>query len=185
MQSTLEKLSCNMNPPPPATYYIHPRVQRYSRYNSFKNDPYEKVTSPRQTFFLDQVRSFIQTNSSPMKVVDGYIVSDSRWEATWDGLHYSLLGLRSGLLDPPLYGTDVFSYTVNDTNALFMNYKPSGRSNVCKTIGQFPYTHNVCHNGVMYWMNRVIDSNSKFDSFEGGVSRMLTMIWLNTMCDSS
>jgi hypothetical protein len=42
---------------------------------------------------------------------------------------------------------------------------------------------NKCENGYIYWCKHVIDKDAVFGSFEGGVSFMLTMMWINMMCN--
>ena len=62
--------------------------------------------------------------------------------------------------------------------------------NKCKSIfrahSQWAKNKNGIDDGdgeFMLWCRHVYDSNTVFGSFEGGVSRMLTMIWINMMCN--
>ena len=38
-------------------------------------------------------------------------------------------------------------------------------------------------NDRMEWCRKVVDRSATFDHFEGGVSRMITMIWMNMICN--
>ena len=124
----------------------------------------------------------------PLLVLDGLLPTDARWEATWDGAHYTMLVNQNQLAPAARCGRP---------------YSKGGR-NLCGHLTAFPGT-NRCINttttgsatpptlvansnttdvaGRMEFCRTVVDRAAKFTNFEGGVSRMLTMMWMNMMCN--
>jgi len=167
-------------------YYLHPRIQREdlrvdraametSKLNYRGISNFGMMTPNRQNLATLPILPILQKYK--VRVLDGLIPTESRWESTWDGIHYSL-GVRS---------EDMVEPTVNSTNPLSApriectEYKRGGRQ-MCD-IKTFP-SINRCINNTMYWCTRVALRQFKFDRFEGGVSRMMTQIYLNMICNS-
>eukprot|EP00596_Hydrurales_sp_CCMP1899_P008368 CAMPEP_0119039240 /NCGR_PEP_ID=MMETSP1177-20130426/8642_1 /TAXON_ID=2985 /ORGANISM="Ochromonas sp, Strain CCMP1899" /LENGTH=627 /DNA_ID=CAMNT_0007002893 /DNA_START=377 /DNA_END=2260 /DNA_ORIENTATION=+ len=98
--------------------------------------------------------------------LDGGLPTDARWESTWDGIHYSMIS-RMDQLKP---------------NATCPGEYSRGGRDMCGTVKLLPGI-NKCENGYMYWCKHVVDKDAVFGSFEGGVSFMLTMMWINMMCN--
>ena len=63
------------------------------------------------------------------------------------------------------------------------NYLRGGRG-LCRTgVKQLSRGISKCDkDGYIYWCKHSLAPDAVFGSFEGGVSKMITMMWLNLMC---
>ena len=113
-------------------------------------------------------------------ILDGYIVSNARWEGSWDGIHYSVMARNSDFNA----SSSAHSRTQKSEKQIKESFRRGGHD-LCGILNEFPDTHNLCFEETMYWKKRVIARTNLFDAFEGGISRMLTMMWLNMICASS
>lgn len=187
----------------PAVYYLHPRIQREDprivRNPSVnKVEGYALMTPPRQDEAAQEVLKIFSPYATagsvtalaaaglgPLKLLNGLLPTEARWESTWDGAHYTLLVNKFQLIEPVCKKPP---------------YLKGGR-NLCH-LKQFPGT-NRCLNatavgggsrvansnatdveGRMEFCKSVVDRAARFTHFEGGVSRMLTMMWMNMFCNS-
>jgi hypothetical protein len=175
--------TCSSQSLPSNTYLIHPRIQRLDPRVPRNGNPHRGITPLRQdlinTELVNMLKiAFINTTS----ILHGISLTNSRWESSWDGIHYSVLAHESDFQTITVTGLNGLNQTNLDVNVVTNSsqYRRGGRD-VCH-LKQYPYTHNVCSNGTMYWKSRVIARSNTFDSFQGGVSRMLTMMWINSFC---
>lgn len=122
------------------------------------------MTPSRQQAQATRIK--ISAAKSNVSVLDGQLVTSARWESSWDGIHYSMVSITAQL----------------SANATCPGGYRRGGRDLCGTIRTLPGI-NKCESGYMYWCKHVYDSNTVFGSFEGGVSRMLTMVWINMMCN--
>ena len=60
--------------------------------------------------------------------------------------------------------------------------KNTTKSKICNEIVLYSGI-NVCKKDILYWCHSIVARQHDFDLFEGGVSKMLTMIWLNRICN--
>lgn len=152
-----------------ATYYLHPQIQREDVRvirdgdGTAKASVFAFINPVRQAIQAHQIRSAaFKYNSS---LLDGQSATRARWESTWDGIHYSMVSITSQLAN----------------NASCMSGFRRGGRDMCNSIKTLPGI-SKCENGYVYWCKHVYDDDTVFGSFEGGVSRMLTMMWINMMC---
>jgi hypothetical protein len=128
-------------------------------------------------------------------LLDGLQVSEARWEGTWDGAHYSLL-LNSQQLLP---SATCPRFLLGGRHLCHLKQYPG--VNRCRSqshlnsSGDTTGSHSVSvdknttrTNGSGYdrmeWCRNVADRSATFDLFEGGVSRMITMMWMNMICNN-
>jgi hypothetical protein len=173
--------TCSSPSPPPNTYLIHPRIQRLDLRRPRTANPHRGITPLRQDLVnqnLMKALSIVLPNTSSLNAM---AITSSRWESSWDGTHYSILADQSVFKTMNVTGLSGLSQTTLDVQVVTNSsqYRQGGRD-VCH-LRQYPLTHNVCHNGTMYWKTREMKSMT-FDSFQGGVSQMLTMMWINSFC---
>ena len=148
------------------------------------------MTPSRQKVQSDRIRVTAQTSN--VTILDAQLITASRWEASWDGIHYSMVSIAAQLEANATCPGYVYLHFNAHTHtpffrliflsSLFSGYRRGGRD-LCNTIKILPGI-NKCEGGYMYWCKHVYDSNTIFSSFEGGASRMLTMVWINMMCNS-
>jgi len=128
------------------------------------------------------------------KVVDGMLPSSSRWESTWDGIHYAMLLHEDDLR---MNSTCPGKFLKGGRHMCGLNQYPA--VNHCKTETGSAFSTTDSSNTVrtgwgasngygaeshMYWCRKHVDrSHDLITHFEGGVSRMMTMIWLNSICN--
>jgi hypothetical protein len=132
------------------------------------------------------------------RYVDGWTLTQARWEASWDGIHYSLL------LNERTFPAYASSNTGTNWTCSSGSFLQGGRS-LCKLpvdgwlpVKEIPGINRCMYdidngsgpmNGVveerkaMYWCRDVIALSKNFHFFEGGVSRMLTNFMLNLACN--
>eukprot|EP01041_Mallomonas_annulata_P006403 gene6403-12945_t len=134
------------------------------------------MTPHRLDIALKAIKTALK--SKQLEYIDSESVTLSRWESSWDGVHYSLPLNRATL------GRDISASINSSDNSSISycmgDYVKSG-NNLCDSIKQYSGV-NKCKDGDLYYCRKVVDRNHEFDMFEGGVSRMLTMIWLNRIC---
>jgi len=62
------------------------------------------------------------------------------------------------------------------------NYQKGGRG-LCGSLRHVSRGLSKCDKGYVYWCRHSLEPGAVFGSFEGGVSKMITMVWLNKMCN--
>eukprot|EP01041_Mallomonas_annulata_P013094 gene13094-27633_t len=182
------------------TYLIHPAIQfednRVGRDRLAMNlttngnghgvSSFACMTPTRFQMALKVIRSRLREEN--LTFIDGEEITLSRWESSHDGVHYSL------------FNTLTFDNNNNNNNNND-NFTASAPSSVSGTItpcrngdslsqmgkGMCPRIRhqplvNTCIGDDLFWCKSKA-SPKKYDSFEGGVSRMLTMIWINKICN--
>jgi hypothetical protein len=204
-RSVSNLVSLNPHPLPPSAASLQVMAAHKTKFGFYS------VTADRYQSAIDTLRPLLAHFN--MESLDGSLVSDSRWEATWDGVHYSLMvpakddeaRLISATKEGGDYGKSgrkaiAPSYQVasrradllkleNDTIGLghrskdadcLLGYAKSGHA-LCPRIRQVTGL-NKCVGSQIYWCHDVVAGKS-YSSFEGGVSMMLTMLWLNRLCN--
>lgn len=139
------------------------------------------MTVERQKIVTDVIIDRISRDKSLReRYVDGWTLTSSRWESSWDGIHYSLL-LNEGTMKKMMMGAHQHS-----CNGRYLK----GGRHMCRApvsgwspVRLFPGVNQCDDDGIMRWCRNVVALNKNFHFFEGGVSRMLTNIWLNLACN--
>jgi len=164
--------------PLPSVYVLHPRVQRLDLRFRQGSNPFHKVSPMREDAIMMNISNQVRALGEGVEILDATIISESRWEASWDGIHYGLSVHKSDF--------QIFEPGKTDLNSTCSrggsNSRFVGGNDVCDLQQYINY--NFCINGRMHWCNNVVHRSNPFDSFEGGVSRMTTMIWLNMLCNN-
>jgi hypothetical protein len=108
-----------------------------------------------------------------LEYFDARIPSSSRWDSSWDGLHYSMLSIHDQLSPSATCPT---------------GYNRGGRGNhYGRNISIMPGINKI-EKGYIFWCKIVAplyNESTIFNNFEGGVSSMLTMMWMNKICAST
>lgn len=159
-------------------YYQHPAIQRedprvnrkdLQDYNSSKTvSPFAMMTRSRQEIMANGIEN------SPLKlydqIINGLLVSDSRWSSSWDGVHYSLL----------MDDLDIVKKrNCSDVNKWKNGYVLTAKSGCNDNITIFQGINKCINNDIYYCKQHSYD----LTNYEGGVSRMLTQIFLNAICN--
>ena len=153
-------------------YYNHPQIQREDprvmrdkqpREAHVHISPFTYMTPPRQKVQADDIVTLSTQMSEPL--LDALIPSKSRWESSWDGIHYCMASQGHQLM----------------SNATCDQWRRGGRD-MCHQVKTLPGINRCGEDGYMYWCKAYYDATTGFSSFEGGVSKMLTTIWINMMC---
>ena len=164
-------------------YYQHPAIQREDPrvdrlhlqfYNTSKDvSPFAMMTRNRQEIIAKGIEksNFLKNING---LINGLKISDSRWESSHDGIHYSLL-------------TDDLSI-VKDRNCSnvgkWINGYVKGGNNLCKdgspySIKLYPGINKCIDNDIYFCKQHSYD----LTNFFGGVSRMITQVLLNFICN--
>lgn len=198
-------MTCNNITSDNVFYYLHPRIQfedlRVDREGlelmmSSKLQRNASVTSiacmtvERQKIVTKVILDRIsRENALRERYVDGWTLTSSRWEATWDGIHYSLL-LNEGTMRRMTTTTTNEKGRVAHPHSCNGRYLKGGR-HMCHApvsgwspVQLFPGVNQCDDDGKMHWCRNIVALNKNFHFFEGGVSRMLTNVWLNLACNS-
>lgn len=149
---------------------------KYSKSND-SIESFAFITNDRQKIQLNSLKNELMKvnniNNMHREYFDGTMPTMSRWESTWDGIHYSLLVTDEQLSNGLCYGSHV---------------KGGGGHEMCKNIKEYKGINKCIFdkftNGYnMHWCRNIVTRELKYNRFEGGVSRMLLIIWLNSMCN--
>jgi hypothetical protein len=189
--------------PLPTVYYLHPRIQREDPRvvrdpTLTKVEGFALMTPSRQDEASQEVLNVLAAPTSahaqataaaaglsPLLLLNGLPPTEARWESTWDGAHYTLLVKKFQLVEstckkpPYLKGgrnmCDLKQYpgTNQCINATSTGRASSGVAN----------SNGTDVEGRMEFCKSVVDRAARFTHFEGGVSRMLTMMWMNMVCN--
>ena len=154
-------------------YYNHPQIQREDprvvrdkqpREAYTRVSPFAYMTPPRQRIQANDIVNLAMEMHEPL--LDALLPSKGRWESSWDGIHYCMASQGNQILP----------------NATCNQWRRGGR-NMCHQVKTLPGINRCGDDGYMYWCKAYYDASTVFSSFEGGVSKMLTMIWINMMCN--
>ena len=154
-------------------YYSHPRIQREDprvlrdklpRESYSRISPFAFMTPPRQEVQAKEIINLAASTHEPL--LDAQIPTSSRWESSWDGIHYCMASQGHQILP----------------NATCHEWRRGGRD-MCNQVRTLPGINRCGDDGYMYWCRSYYNASTGFSSFEGGVSRMMTMIWINMMCN--
>mmetsp|Transcript_30658 Transcript_30658/g.41990 ORF Transcript_30658/g.41990 Transcript_30658/m.41990 type:complete len:168 (+) Transcript_30658:211-714(+) len=152
------------------------------------------MTVERQKIVTAVIQSRLKNDFRlKQRYVDGWTLTAARWESSWDGIHYSLL-LNENTLHSKSTGRVIHYNDSHTCNGIYLK----GSSHImCQQplgIGWTPIKHfkgvNRCETNfdstgeAMYWCRNVVALNKNFHYFEGGVSRMLTNVFLNMACNN-
>jgi hypothetical protein len=157
------------------TYYLHPQIQREDPrvYRIAEFNVSLSYTKVSPFAFMTPVRQNVQSiglrktaKALHHRLLDGLTVTNARWDSSWDGIHYSMISISEQLLP--------------DASCLH-GYRRGGR-NMCH-LRMLPGINKCDEDGDMQWCKHFYNASTVFGSYEGGVSRMLTMIWINMMCN--
>jgi hypothetical protein len=162
----------------PSVYLLHPRVQRSDLRGRPQDNPFNRISPMRQDALMAGIADTVRAvaGDAEVQLLDAMVLSESRWEASWDGIHY---GVSVHTNDFHLY--DPIATPINSTCSKGgASARASGGFDLCSLVQHTNY--NFCIDDRMYWCNNVVGRVNQFDSFEGGVSKMATMIWLNLIC---
>jgi hypothetical protein len=189
--------------PLPSVYYLHPRIQREDP--RIVRDPtltkiegFALMTPPRQDEASAEVLKILASATTPtaqaaaaaaglapLLLLNGLLPTEARWESTWDGVHYTLLVNKFQLVEatckkPPYLkgGRNMCHLKQYPGTNQCINARSTGRasSGVANSNG-------TDVEGRMEFCKSVVDRAARFTHFEGGVSRMLTMMWMNMVCN--
>lgn len=129
----------------------------------------------------------------PLLILDGLLPTEARWEGTWDGAHYTML-VNKQQLGPKarcgrpyskggrnLCGHLTAHPGTNRCIDIDTNATATATASASATLVANSNTTDV--EGRMEFCRTVVDRSAKFTNFEGGVSRMLTMMWMNMICN--
>jgi hypothetical protein len=186
-------------------FYLHPQIQREDpRINrdtliqaplNHSVNSFACLTPGRYEIAISKTLELLKKHGLYYDdgLINGLLPTSARWESSWDGIHYSLLvnevafnsdPLLDGQLKPPLvcqHGQYIRGgrhlcgkiHTVSGVNKCVRSRHPrihrAGRQQDSEADDEY-----------MYWCNNL---GNKFHHFEGGVSRMLTMMWINSLCN--
>ena len=146
-----------------ATYFIHPRVQRTDiRSPKAYYVPHTNISPYRQDKYLESAEQWFNPEHN-CKVLNGLRSTNSRWESSYDGIHYSL-------------GMDE-----NVKNCTEKDLWLDAGQDLCGVLN-IVLEFNKCINDTMYYCAKNTYEQYGLMQFAGGVSNMLTMIWINMVC---
>jgi hypothetical protein len=171
-------------------FYLHPQIQRedpridrevlsQAPLNHSVNS-FACLTAGRQQVAVRRTWELLAKYGLTDSVINAQVPTLSRWESSWDGIHYSLLLGENSFED-----TGSVQHGSTDTCTEYIR----GGKNLCCQVNTFQGINkcgrasNSTKNGEhMYWCKKL---GYNFQHFEGGVSRMMTMIWLNSLCNAN